>query len=101
MVIITKGTIQRFASKHPTAKVALNKWYIEAKGANWSSYNEVKKTFNSVDAIGNHRYVFNIAGNNFRLIALIMFNVRTIFIRAILTHQEYDVHTKQKTLNTL
>ena len=50
----------------------------------------MKNTFNSVDAVGNDRYVFNIKGNDYRLIALIILKVRTIFILFIGTHQEYD-----------
>jgi len=50
----------------------------------------MKNTFNSVDAVGNDRYVFNIRGNNYRLIALIIFKVRTVFILFIGTHKEYD-----------
>ncbi|MDB4918117.1 MAG: addiction module toxin RelE [Mucilaginibacter sp.] len=50
----------------------------------------MKNTFNSVDAVGNDRYVFNIKGNNYRLIALIIFKVRTVFIVFIGTHGEYN-----------
>ena len=45
---------------------------------------------NSVDAIGNDRYVFNIRGNHYRLIALIFFDVRTVYIRFVGTHNDYD-----------
>ncbi len=51
---------------------------------------EVKQTFNSVDSMGNDRYVFDIKGNHYRLIALIIFNVRTVYILFIGTHKEYD-----------
>ncbi|MDD2982812.1 MAG: type II toxin-antitoxin system HigB family toxin [Crocinitomicaceae bacterium] len=50
----------------------------------------MKKTFNSVDSVGNDRYVFNIKGNNYRLVAMIFFDIRTIYIRFIGTHKEYD-----------
>lgn len=50
----------------------------------------MKKTFNSVDTVGNDRYVFNIKGNNYRIIAMIFFNIRTIYIRFVGTHKEYD-----------
>ena len=51
----------------------------------------MKKSFNSVDSVGNDRYVFNIKGNHYRLIALILFKVRTVFIVFIGTHKEYDL----------
>lgn len=101
MVIITKGIIYAFADKHPNASVPLNAWYEKAKSASWKSLDSVKETFNSVDAIGNDRFVFNIGGNNFRMIAMIHFNIRTLYIRAILTHKEYDHLNKTGKLNTL
>ena len=51
---------------------------------------DIKKSFNSVDSIGNQHYVFNIKGNDFRLIVVIKFTIKTILIRFIGTHAEYD-----------
>lgn len=50
----------------------------------------MKETFNSVDYVGNDRYVFNLAGNKFRLVAIVRFNLQKVFIRFISTHKEYD-----------
>ena len=50
----------------------------------------MKKTLNSVDSVGNQHYVFNIKGNDFRLIVVIKFTIRTVLIRFIGTHAEYD-----------
>lgn len=90
MVIITKGSIHAFANKYKNATVPLNDWHEKTKAAQWSNFSEVRLTFNSVDSIGNDRYVFNIGGNNFRILVMIHFNIRTLYIRAILTHGEYD-----------
>lgn len=56
----------------------------------WGNFNDVRNTFGSVDAVGNDRYVFNIKGNDYRLIAMIFFDKRTVYIRFIGTHAEYD-----------
>jgi mRNA interferase HigB len=90
MVIIAKTFINNFAQKHPLSKAALNNWYQIVKEVEWENFNEVRNTFGSVDAVGNDRYVFNIKGNEFRLIAMIFFDKRTVFIRFIGTHAEYD-----------
>jgi mRNA interferase HigB len=90
MVIITKGIIHAFAARHKNATVPLNDWFEKTKIGKWSKFSEVRLTFNSVDSIGNDRYIFNIGGNNFRIVAMIHFNIRTLYIRAILTHREYD-----------
>ena len=101
MVIITKGAIHNFTRKHPGAAIALNDWFDKASVMNWKNFTEVKGTFNSVDSIGSDRFVFNIGGNNFRLIAMIHFSIRTIYIRAILTHKEYDILSKANKLKGL
>jgi mRNA interferase HigB len=53
---------------------------------NWS---ELRRTFNSVDKVGD-LYVFNIGGNKYRLVASIRFEVQVLYVRAVLTHQDYD-----------
>ena len=90
MVILVKKTLLEFAEKYPETVIPLNNWYNIAKIANWSKPADIKHEFNNVDYVGNDRYVFNIKGNDFRLVVLIFFDKRTIFIRFIGTHNEYD-----------
>jgi mRNA interferase HigB len=90
MVIIAKATIREFVEMHNDAERSLHTWYELTTAADWRNFNEMKNTFNSVDAVGNDRYVFNVKGNDYRLIALIIFKVRTVFILFIGTHKEYD-----------
>lgn len=101
MAIITKGVIHLFASKHPRATVSLNEWFDKCRQASWKSFSEVKQSFNSTDAIGNDRYIFDIAGNNYRLVAMIHFDIRTIYIRGIFTPAEYDELNKKGKLNQI
>ncbi|MCU0341267.1 MAG: type II toxin-antitoxin system HigB family toxin [Spirosomaceae bacterium] len=90
MVIITKTRINTFCRSHSDACDALNKWYDIAENAEWKTLADIKNVFNSVDYVGNERFVFNIKGNKYRLVAMIFFDIRTIFIRFIGTHAEYD-----------
>jgi mRNA interferase HigB len=90
MIIISKKIIKDFSLLHPVVAKALEKWYDETKSADWKNFTELKKTFNTADHVGNDRYVFDIKGNQYRLIALIIFKVRTVFILFIGTHKEYD-----------
>lgn len=90
MVVISKGIIHDFASKHPASVNALNEWWKKAKSADWNGFHDVKQTFNTCDSVGNDRYVFNIAGNNCRMVAMIHFSIRTVFIRGVFTHTEYE-----------
>jgi len=99
MVVISKNTLDEFSAIHTISAEPLNEWYKITKRANWSDFHDVKNTFNSVDAVGNDRFVFNIKGNDFRLIALILFRVRTIYILWLGTHADYDKMNKHTGAN--
>lgn len=90
MIVISKGILRDFGLEHRDAIAALNDWYEVMKDADWGNLGELRQTFNSVDYVGNDRFVFNIRGNRYRLIAMIFFNKRTLYIRFIGTHAEYD-----------
>lgn len=91
MVVISYAKIKAFINKNPQSKDTMNNWYRVATKADWSNYHEIKGMFsNSVDAIGNDRFVFNVGGGNYRIIVLIFFDVRTMYIRFVGRHAEYD-----------
>ena len=90
MVVITKSKLIEFYSEQPKAKEALLKWYYETAVGNWQNFGEMKQTFNSVDSVGNDRFVFNIGGNKWRIVAMIHFTTRTVYIRFVGTHKQYD-----------
>ena len=90
MVIISKTKINDFICVHVDAEESLMKWYITTKQANWRNFAELKQIFGTSDSVGNDLYVFNIKGNRYRLIVRIIFGARTIFIKFIGTHAEYD-----------
>lgn len=90
MRIVTYKRIQEFSEKHADAEISLNFWYHTVTAKEWVNLNELKQDFNSVDYVGNHRFVFNIKGNDYRLVAIISFNARKVYIRFIGTHAEYD-----------
>lgn len=90
MVVISKAILVSFAERHADAVDPLNEWWVRTKNCDWSSLKDVKKTFGSVDYVGNDRYVFNIKGNRYRLVAMIFFDIRTLYIRFVGTHAEYN-----------
>jgi mRNA interferase HigB len=65
MRIISKSTLIEYYTKEPKAKTALEEWYEKTKKSEWTCFADIKNTFNSVDAVGNQRYVFNIKGNDY------------------------------------
>ena len=90
MVIISRTILNKFSEEHQESKEAILIWYQLVKKGNWQNFHELKNSFNSIDDVGNDRYVFNIKGNQYRLIALIIFETRTLFILFIGTHEQYN-----------
>lgn len=90
MVIITKAKIIEFYTIHPLAKEPLLQWYNITELSDWKNFHDVKQTYNSTDSVGNDRYVFDVGGNKYRIVAMIHFNKRTLYIRFVGTHKEYD-----------
>ena len=89
MHVITRKRLNDFATKHPDTKSALQLWYRLIKSRNHSSFADLRSVFPSADQVG-RLTVFNIGGNKVRLIAAIHYNRRKVYVRAILTHDEYD-----------
>lgn len=90
MRIVTFKRIQEFSDEYPRAKAALEDWYHKTCRAEWHNLNDIKKSFSAADYVGNSRFVFNIKGNNFRLVAIVIFASQKVYIRFIGTHTEYD-----------
>ena len=89
MRVISKPAILRFAERHPDALVPLMNWYRIARRANWGSLAAVRSDFAHADIVG-RRTVFNIHGNDYRLIARVNYRAQRVFILHILTHAAYD-----------
>lgn len=92
MHVITRKRLNEFAAKYPDANNALVNWYRQMNQRNFASIEEIREVFPSADKVGKLT-VFNIGGNKVRLVAAIHYNRRKIYIRAVLTHREYDTGT--------
>jgi mRNA interferase HigB len=90
MVVISYKTIREFADRYPDSEDALNNWYTIMGKSDFANFNNLRKMFNSADAVGNDLYVFNIRGNRYRLVVRILFRVRTVYIKFVGTHSQYD-----------
>ena len=89
MRIISIQKLKEYWEKHKDAEIPLRNWYAKVIKAKWMCFNDIKKDFNSVDYIGNQKYVFNIKGNNHRLIVAIKFTPSLVYVRFVGTHSEY------------
>lgn len=90
MRIIAKSTLRNFWARHKDAEQPLKAWYEEAKKAEWNSFQDIKRQFGNASIVGNDRVVFNIKGNSYRLVVLVLFRRGKAFIRFVGTHKEYD-----------
>lgn len=90
MQLFNKPEIERFIVKHAVTGNALRQWVNMVEEADWKNHNDLKQTFPSADYVGNARYVFNIKGNGYRIVAVVVFIAGTLTIRFAGTHEEYD-----------
>ena len=90
MRIVTFKRIKAFIEGHHDSRTALEEWYFKTTKAEWRNLSDIKGTFNSADYVGNNRFVFNIKGHNYRLVAIIIFSSQKVYVRFIGTHPEYE-----------
>lgn len=90
MRVISFSMIWDFIAKHTDADVALRDWYKRTTKANWANFADIKQTFNTVDYVSNDRYVFDIKGNNYRIVAVVIFINKKVYMRFVGTHEEYN-----------
>jgi mRNA interferase HigB len=90
MRIVARRTIREFWECHPDVEQSLRAWYYDAKRAVWKSPADIKRTYANASLLGEHRVVFNIKGNRYRLVAAINYPFQICYIRFVGTHKEYD-----------
>lgn len=97
MRVIKPSRVKQFIQQYPDAAASLKVWLTAAKVAAWNSINDVRKAYPSADGAkvgsGKMATVFNIGGNKYRLITIIKYVTKTLYVKLFLTHAEYD---KQK-----
>ena len=91
MNVIAKRTLVQFWARHPQARGPLSAYYAIASHAEWRSPQDVKEVFGSnVDFIADNRLIFDIAGNKYRLIVRMSYEFKSVLIKFVGTHADYD-----------
>ena len=90
MRIIALGTLRRFWRRHPDAETPLRAWFAIARRAQWHSPADVKAAYRSASFIAGNRVVFNVKGNDYRLVVAVHYNRGMMFIRFVGTHRQYE-----------
>ena len=91
MNIIVRRAILYYIDKYPKAKVPLLIWYTEFLKHDFNNFNELKEVYSHASIIANRRVIFNIKGNDFRLIVSVNFKQSAAYIIWFGTHSEYDL----------
>lgn len=95
MHVIAKKALEAFWKQHPAARYPLEAWHKIVSRSNFSSFDEVRQAFRAADYV-NPFTIFDVGGNKFRIIVVIHYNRRKIYIRHVFTHAEYDRWCKQQ-----
>ncbi len=90
MRVIAKSTLREFWKKHVDSEQQLKSWYRETEKTSWKTINDLKKDYPKASILNDNRIVFDIKGNNYRLIVKFNFEYQICWIRFIGTHAEYD-----------
>ncbi|MBI5781837.1 MAG: type II toxin-antitoxin system HigB family toxin [Rhodocyclales bacterium] len=90
MRVIAVSTLRAFWERYPDAEQPLKAWYEEATNATWTQPADIKAQYRSASVLKNRRVVFNIKGNDYRLIVAIAYKLQIVYVKFVGTHKEYD-----------
>lgn len=90
MNVISKKTLILFYANHPQAKIPLEVWHSDVRKAQWDSPEQIKREYSSASFLRDNRVVFNIKGNDYRLIVHIDYKRKIVRVKFIGTHSEYN-----------
>jgi mRNA interferase HigB len=90
MRVIAVSTLRAFWARHPSAEQPLKAWHEEATQANWAQPADIKAQYRSASVLKNRRVVFNIKGNDYRLIVSVAYKLQIVYVKFVGTHAEYD-----------
>ncbi len=90
MRVIAISTLRQFWEAYPAAEQPIKAWVDEAKQANWTQPSDIKEQYRNASILKNRRVVFNIKGNDYRLIVAIAYRLGIVYVKFIGTHAEYD-----------
>lgn len=90
MRVVALRSLREFWRQHPDAERPLRAWHDEVSRATWRSPTDIKRTFRQASILGSRRVVFNIKGNDYRLVASVAYHTGILFVKFIGTHADYD-----------
>jgi mRNA interferase HigB len=98
MHVVSPKKLREFWGKHAEAEIPLRTWLALVTKRRYETPHEVRDDFSSADFLGASRTVFNIGGNKYRLIVDVRYDLGRIYVRHVLTHEQYDRRSHERTL---
>lgn len=90
MKIVAIKTLREFWERHPAAEQPLKTWADDVNRASWATPADIKATYRNASFLHNRRVVFNIKGNDYRLIVSVAYRFQAVYVKFVGTHAEYD-----------
>ena len=90
MRVLGRDKLTKFTAKHADVRNQLNAWFDETKRASWQTTHDVKERYPSADFLSDNRVIFNIKGNNYRLVVKVRYQAGVVVIEWVGTHAEYN-----------
>ena len=88
--MISRKALREFWERHEDAELPLRAWFKEAREATWKYPAEIKAQYASASILGDNRVVFNVKGNEYRLVVAVRYDLGIIFVRFVGKHSQYD-----------
>lgn len=89
MHIISIKVLREFWQKHPESEKVLREWHTIAENIDSKDFNHVRSVFNSADYVPPYT-VFDVGGNNYRLVVIVRYRFKKVFVHQVMTHRQYD-----------
>ena len=90
MRIISRRMLREFWNRHPDAAIALQTWFRDVEHSTWNSPADIKAVYRNASFVTNNRVVFNIKGNRYRLVVVVVYQYGVVYVRFFGTHEEYE-----------
>lgn len=90
MRVIAVRALREFWARYPAAEPPLRAWFDEARKARWRRPSDIKAQYRSASVLRNRRVVFNIKGNDYRLVVAIAYRLQVVYVKFVGTHAQYD-----------
>ena len=90
MRIISQRVLREFWEKHPDTAIPLQTWFHDVERSTWNSPADIKEVYRNASFVANNRIVFNIKGNLYRFVVVVVYQHGVVYIRFVGTHEEYD-----------